>query len=204
MSVLIRDPMMSRNFIAKRKARGLNRYDEVWNGVYVMPPMPNDEHQQVVSRVNSIMEDVVGWPGLGEVRPGVNVSDRVKGWKKNYRIPDVAVFLKECKAVNHRTHWVGGPDWLTEVLSPDDDAREKLKFYEQIGVREVLLIDRDPWSIELYQRRDDKLILVGKSDLKNPAELKSMVLPLSFQIVSGITRPLVLVRHTDGTKQWHV
>src|ERR1019366_9806105 len=105
MSLLIRDRSISRQMIAKRKALGLDRYDEVWNGVYVMPPMPNDEHQQLVSRVNSIMEDVVGWPGLGDVRPGVNVSDRIKGWKKNYRIPDVAVFLKGGSAVNHGTHW---------------------------------------------------------------------------------------------------
>ena len=99
---------------------------------------------------------------------------------------------------------MGGPDWLTEILSPDDESRRKLEFYETVGVREVLLIDRDPWSIELYQRQNDKLVLVGKSSLEQPNELKSVVVPLSFQIVGGITRPLVLVRHTDGAKQWHV
>ena len=150
------------------------------------------------------MEDVIGWPGLGEVRPGVNVSDRVKNWKKNYRIPDVAVFLNGGKAINYTTHWVGGPDWLAEILSDDDESRKKLEFYETVAVREILLIDRDPWSTELYQLQNDKLILAGKSDLEQPNQLKSLVLPLSFQMVAGLTRPLVLVRHTDGTRQWHV
>ena len=204
MSVLIRDRSISRDLIRKRKSQGLDRYDEVWDGVYVMPPMPNDEHQQLVSRTTSIMEDVIGWPGLGEVRPGVNVSDRVKNWKKNYRIPDVAVFLNGGKAINYTTHWVGGPDWLAEILSDDDESRKKLEFYETVAVREILLIDRDPWSIELYQLQNDKLILAGKSDLEQPNQLKSLVLPLSFQMVAGLTRPLVLVRHTDGTRQWHV
>jgi len=204
MSLLIRDSSISRKMIAKRKALGLDRYDEVWNGVYVMPPMPNNEHQQLVSRVNSIMQDVVGWTGLGDVLPGVNVSDRIKGWKKNYRIPDVAVFLKGGIAVNHGTHWVGGPDWLTEILSPDEEPDEKLEFYEKVRAREVLAIYREPWRIELYQLQADKLVLAGKSDLDEPNELKSAVLPLSFQVVAGVARPLVLVRHVDGPRQWHV
>ncbi|MSQ93261.1 MAG: hypothetical protein EXR98_01750 [Gemmataceae bacterium] len=76
MALLIRDKSVSRALIRKRKRLGHDRYDEVWNGVYVMPPMPNDEHQQIVTRLTAIMQDVIGWPGLGEVRLGVNISDR--------------------------------------------------------------------------------------------------------------------------------
>src|SRR5207247_8232282 len=126
MSVLICDRAISRDLIAERKALGLDRYDEVWNGVYVMAPMANDEHKQLVSLFNSIMEDVICWPGLGAVRPGVNVSDREDDWRQDYRIPDVAVFLRGCKAVNRDTHWFGGPDWLTEILSEDEPIQEKL------------------------------------------------------------------------------
>jgi hypothetical protein len=50
MSVLIRDRTMGRSLIARRKARGLDRHDEVWDGVYVMPPMPNNEHQAIAPR----------------------------------------------------------------------------------------------------------------------------------------------------------
>ena len=187
MTVLVRDKGESRDLIRQRKALGLDRYDEVWDGVYVMPPMANNEHQQVVGRVTAIMQDVIGWPGLGEVRAGVNVSDRKKNWQKNYRIPDVAVFLEGGKAVNLDTHWLGGPDWLTEVLSPGEEAYEKFDFYAKVGVREILLIDRDPWGIkDCIGWRIGNCCSIGKSTLEQPDELKSSVLPLSFRLVAGL------------------
>src|SRR3954454_1477279 len=57
-------------------------------------PVPNDEHQEIVSGLTGIFEALIVWTGLGKARPGTNVSDRAKGWKKNYRCPDVAVFLR--------------------------------------------------------------------------------------------------------------
>ena len=203
MAVLIRDRTISRSLIAKRKYRGLDHYDEVWNGVYVMPPIPNNEHQAIAFREGNILADVVS-AEEGSIFLGVNVSDRVKGWKKNFRVPDVALFLVANPAQDCGTHWCGGPDWLTEILSPGDASRAKLAFYEKVGVREVLLIDRDPWCIELYQLQDHKLVLAGKSDLEKPNELKSVVLPLSFQMTAGLIRPLVLVKHTDGIRQWYI
>ena len=58
--------------------------------------------------------------------PGCNVSDRPKRWKKNYRCPDVAVFLPGNPAEDRETHWFGGPDFAVEILSPYDRSREKL------------------------------------------------------------------------------
>ena len=204
MPMLIRDPGTSKKLIARRKALGVDGHDEVWDGVYVMPPMANDEHQQVIARVTAILQDVIGWSGLGEVRPGVNITDLDKHWKKNYRVPDVAVFLRGCKAINRNTHWLGGPDWLAEIVSPGDESRQKLPFYAKVGVREILLIDRDPWGIELYQLRNEEMVLVGQSTLDQPDELKSGVLPLTFRLVQGLARPVVQVTLTDGSKLWHV
>lgn len=45
MNGLVADPQISEKLIAERKALGLDRFDEVWEGVYVMPPMANNEHQ---------------------------------------------------------------------------------------------------------------------------------------------------------------
>jgi Uma2 family endonuclease len=202
MSLLVFDKHVGEQMIAQRRAAGLDRYDEVWDGDYVMPPMPNDEHQQIVCRVVSILQDVIGWPGLGEIRPGVNVSDRDEGWTANYRVPDVALFLEGTQAVNRDTHWVGGPDWLCEILSEGDHARDKLGFYAQVGVREVLLIDRDPWTLELHQRQGDALVLAGTSMLAQPDVLASAVAPLTFRLVAGKTRPLVEVACTTDDRRW--
>src|SRR5438876_69925 len=93
-SLLVCDPQESQKLIAQRKATGLDRFDEVWEGVYVMPPIANNEHQALASRIGGILQPLGPWPEGGTVYVGVNVSDREQGWEHNYRVPDVAAFLK--------------------------------------------------------------------------------------------------------------
>ena len=97
------------------------------------------------------------------VFPGVNVSDREVKWTKNYRCPDVAVFLPGNPAKDRGTHWFGGPDFAVEVISPTTGPGKKFAFYAKVGVRELLLVDRKPWALELYRLQDGVLKLVGKS-----------------------------------------
>ena len=73
--------------------------------------------------------------------PGVNLSDRDEGWEQNFREPDVAVFLRDGKAINCGTHWQGAADFLVEIISPGERTREKIPFYSSLGVVE-LLVDR--------------------------------------------------------------
>src|SRR5438105_4309211 len=129
MAVLVTDPFLEEDLRAGRRACGADRIDEVWEGVYFMPPLPNDEHQEIQGRLVVALTGTLGWDSLAKIRPGVNVSDRAEGWQHNYRAPDVVVFLPSNPAVNHRTHWQGGPDFLVEILSPHDRSRDKLAFY---------------------------------------------------------------------------
>lgn len=198
MNLVVCDPQDAARLIAERRALGLDRFDEVWDGVYVMPPMPNDEHQQIVARLTAIFQDLIGWPGLGEVRPGVNVSDRLEDWTHNFRCPDVAVFLRGNPARNCGSHWVGGPDFGVEILSAGDRAREKFDFYASVGVRELLLIDRDPWALELYALKRKKLRPIGRTTLGETEPLASSVLPITFRLTKGPRRPIVRVSDPEG------
>ncbi len=198
------DPKLVERLKAEREACGGDRYDEVWDGVYVMPPLPNDEHQELVMGLSYALQDVVGWTGLGDVRPGVNVSDREQGWEHNYRGPDVAVMLRGGRARNLGTHWVGGPDLLVEIISPNDETRQKLPFYGQIGVRELLLIDQAPWALELYQLQGVQLVQVGRATVDTPAVLTSAVVPLTFALQPGTGRPRIEVIHTASGRHWLV
>ena len=108
-----------------------------------------------------------------QVFPGVNLSDRDEGWKQNFREPDVAVFLRGGKAINRGTHWQGAADFLVEIISPGERTREKIPFYSSIGVVELLIVDRDPWSLELYRQQDGQLTKVGQSTLAAPDVLAS-------------------------------
>jgi Uma2 family endonuclease len=204
MPTLILDPRLEERIKTEREVCGGDRYDEVWNGVYVMPPLPNDEHQALVMRVGCILQDVIGWPGLGEVRPGVNVSDREVGWEHNYRGPDIVVVMRGGRARNLGTHWVGGPDFIVEITSPHDQTRDKLPFYGEIGVRELLLVDRAPWALELYQLQGAQLVQVARATLDAPAVLTSQVVLLTFALQPGTGRPLIEVVHGATGQRWLV
>ncbi len=92
MESLLQKPNLDSRLRAQRAAMGHDHYDEVWEGLYVMPPIANDEHQLIQLRIAAIFDAVIGMTGQGEVRAGVNISDRALDWTQNYRIPDVAVF----------------------------------------------------------------------------------------------------------------
>jgi hypothetical protein len=148
--------------------------------------------------------DVVIRPGLGTVTQAVNVSDRADGWDKNYRAPDFLVYLTGNPAVNHGTHWQGGPDFLVEVLSRGERPRAKFRFYAAINTREVLLVHRRKagWALELFQLQGGKLEPAGRSTLDAPAVLASGVLPLTFQLVPGPDRPRIRVAHPTDGRDW--
>ncbi|MCA9053301.1 MAG: Uma2 family endonuclease [Planctomycetaceae bacterium] len=202
MTALIADSDLQRQVIAHRRANGSDRWDEVWDGVYVLMPLPNDELQGLVNRFCTILDLVIGLPGLGLVRPGVNISNRDDDWTANYRCPDVVVFTNGTAAENRETHWLGGPDFAIEVVSPDDQTWDKLPFYESVGTRELLIVDREPWSLELYRLQDGRLQSVGTSTVAAPAELASEIIPLSFRLQPSEPRPAIEIRHRDGQPVW--
>ena len=203
MATLITDPGLEEQIRAQRAAWGGDRYDEVWEGTYLMNPLPNPEHANLQARLTWAFQSALdSSPAM--VYPGLNVSDRSDDWTKNYRCPDVAVVLpggiaRECDA-----YYLGGPDFVVEIVSPYDRSREKISFYSQVGVRELLLVDRDPWGLELYRLHDGQLALVGQSCLEQADVLQSSVLPLTFRLIPGDTRPRIEVCHNDGVQQWAV
>lgn len=102
-------------------------------------------------------------------------------------------------------HWCGGPDLLIEVLSEGDRARDKLPFYAAIGTREVLIVDRDPWALELYRLERGRLVPVGVARLPEGPVLASAVVPLTLQLVPGDgDRPRIVVEHAGAGQRWVV
>jgi Uma2 family endonuclease len=204
MTALISDPILERRLIAERRAKGADRFDEVWNGVYVMSPLANNEHQQLSGRLFMVLFEAIEEAGLGNVYPGANVSDRRTKWKHNYRCPDLLVFLNENPAEDRKTHWVGGPDLAVEIVSPRDRSYKKLGFYAKVNTREVLIIDRDPWELVLFRCQNGTMVETGRSTLRKPAELISEVVPLRFKLTAVKKKPQIEITHTDGKQRWTV
>jgi Uma2 family endonuclease len=204
MTALITDPELEQELIARRQATGADKYDEVWAGVYVMAPLANDEHQYLVKELTIILGLAVDWAGLGQTRPGVNISDRKATWKENYRCPDVAVFLEGTEAENCGAFWFGGPDFGVEIVSEGDRTLEKLSFYAQVRARELLIIDRAPWQLTLFRLSGSQMAEVNRSSMDTSIVLASEVLPLQWQLIRHEGRPAIRITHRDGEHTWLV
>jgi Uma2 family endonuclease len=200
MPVLILDPILEKRLRAERSDPEKHKYDEAWDGMLVVQPLPNNEHRAIVCFVGCAILSILN--DEDRVYPGVNVSDRDDDWLSNYREPDIAVYLSTNPAKDSGTHWVGGPDLAVEIVSPGEDPFDKLDFYAKVNTREVLIVDRDPWVLELFQLQGGKLVLVGKSEVANSSVLASGVLPLTFQLQAGAPRPTILLTHTTTNQTW--
>jgi Uma2 family endonuclease len=197
--LLILDQELVREFIQERRDWGVDQHDEVWEGVYIAPPLATNPHQDLVADLTVILHIVIKSEGRGRVFPGVNVSDRRLGWKRRFRAPDVVVALNNTRAVDCNTHWIGGLDFLVEVQTPGDESLEKIPFYSEIGVQELLIVHRDPRQLRLYRHNGRKLLQVKPSNYQGAAWLVSAIVPLAFRRKVLRSGAITEVQRTDGT-----
>jgi hypothetical protein len=196
-------PDLIRQIWNERAEAGFGR-DEIWDVVVVFPPLSDNTHQAILSDLTMACAAAVSRGEGDHVYPGVNVSDREDDWLFNYRCPDVVVYLRDSHAKDCGTHYRGGPDFLVEIVSLGENPREKLAFYAAVNTREVLIVDRYPWSLELYQLQSGRLVLAGRSDPTNPAAIASAVLPLTFRLEAAAPRPLVITTtHSATGRTWY-
>jgi Uma2 family endonuclease len=112
--------------------------------------------------------------------------------------------LKTTRAVNHDRFWHGGPDFVIEIVSPRDQTREKLGFYGAVGTRELLVVDRDPWQLELYRLDGKELALVATSRLPDESWLSCGVVGLRMRLRAGSDRPRISVCGAASARTWQI
>ena len=203
MTAFIADPALEKRLIDERRATGADKFDEVWEGVYVMSPLANNEHQHLAGRLFHILFSAVEEGGLGTVYPGANISDRESDWRGNFRCPDIAVFLNDNPAQDRESHWYGGPDLAIEICSPGDRTYEKLDFYAKVNTKEILVVDRDPWQLVLYRHGDDAMTEIGRSTMDDAVELVSKTVPLKFRLHSD-NGLVIEVEHAETKQKWNL
>jgi Uma2 family endonuclease len=200
---LVMDPRIEEELLAKRRAWGGDKFDEVWDGVYVMAPLANIEHMELMSNLVTAFKTALAAQSEVRVFPGVNVSDSREHWEKNYRCPDVAVVMPDSSAIDCDTFFFGGPDFCVEIASDYDRSREKFDFYSRVGVRELLIVDRNPWQLELFRLVQMKLKSIGTCNVAAQQVLLSDVLPLSFRLVPREgARPQIEVVNPATGEHW--
>lgn len=204
MATVVLDRQFAELLREQRAAAGSDRWDEVWEGTYMMAPLPNNEHQQIAARLAALFQQVAGWDSPAIVLVGTNVSDREKGWQQDYRCPDVVVYLPDNPALDLGTHWCGGPNFAVEIVSADDRSREKIPFYSKVGTRELLIVDRDPWALELFRRADGELQSAGTATTESGEILASEMRPLSFRLIGSEGGSTIQVVHTTEGTIWDI
>jgi len=109
-------------------------------------------------RIGRIHSEVIEDPGKGTAWISINLTDREENWIYNHRCPDGAVILRSNPGrwVGERqSAFLGGRDLVLEILSEGEDVRTKLTFYHSLKVREVLIVDPETGSPELWGLQDE-------------------------------------------------
>lgn len=136
----------------ERRTAGADRWDEMWDGVLHMPPMPGPEHQHLASGIEGWLRQFWLPSSTARIYREVNVAPP-EGWPHDYRIPDLILLDRTRFRGVKSSHFEGPPLVVVEVHSPGDETYEKLDFYARLGVPEVWIIHRDTRKPTLFLLR---------------------------------------------------
>ncbi len=147
-------PQEVEDLLARRRALGLDTYDEVWNGEYHMNPAPNRRHARIQARLIEVLSPLYRRAGL------VPIAEFNVGESNNYRVPDGG-------ALRAPGDDVFGTDAaiVIEVLSPDDESWQKFDHYEHSGVEEIFIVDPDEPSVRIFVRGESGFVEHERSEL---------------------------------------
>ena len=145
--------------LADRRSKGLDRWDEMWEGVLHMTPAPSFEHQDFLGGMIEFLRPLLRRTQRGRLVPGINVFREI-GPIADYRVPDLTFVASGREHVLHDDGVRGGPDAVVEIRSPDDETYDKLPFYAAIGVSEVIVCHRDSKEPEVLRLTGSQYLLV--------------------------------------------
>jgi Uma2 family endonuclease len=114
-----------------------------------MVPPPSEDHQAIGGRLFTLLMELCETKGLlVRYETGVWAAD------KDWRVPDMVVFPKSSRS----DRGVDGPAHLVvEIRSPNDETDAKLAWYVTHGAAEILVIDPDSRTAQLFRPGDDGL-----------------------------------------------
>jgi Uma2 family endonuclease len=204
MTMLVENPWLEEQLKEQRRALGIDQHDEVWDGVYFLAPPVDNEHQEFVGGLTFALHEAVDAAGLGTAFAGVNLAGTAEDWTHDYRVPDVVVILASSAAQDQGACYRGSADFVVEITSPGDRTYEKIPFYSRLGVRELLIVNRQSWTLELYRSQGNGLEKAGESETQRGDTLPSGVVPLEFRLLPGQPRPRIEVTHMETGRKWLV
>ncbi|MDB4956275.1 MAG: hypothetical protein JWO36_3844 [Myxococcales bacterium] len=179
-----------KHWLEERRRLGLDHKDEVWDGVLHMVSPPALVHQLFGSALERLLDRLAAARGLRVVREAGVFGP--EGSDKNYRIPDLSIadpkYLSK-RGIEARSELV------IEILSPDDESRDKLPFFAACGIPEVWLVDPNTRMTEIYVLRGTGYFAVAPD---RAGMLRAPALGLELAVVDG---PKLRIAWADGVAE---
>src|ERR1700683_184460 len=139
----------------RRRVSGLDRLDEVWEGVLHMVPAPSDGHGDIESQLHTILRPLAHQADLrmiGQSNLGEN--------KHDVRVPDAALHRPGDTGTWHPTAAL-----VVEIISPGDKTWQKLPFFAAHEVDEVLIVNPEEHDVHWLGLADGKYHPIERSGL---------------------------------------
>jgi len=118
--------------LERRRQAGADRLDEVWQGVHHIVPGPSIEHADISQQLAVLLDGPARAAGLRPTMSEFNLGES----EHDFRVPDGGLHRPGASGV-----WQATAAAVVEILSPGDESRQKLPFYADHYVDEVLLVD---------------------------------------------------------------
>jgi hypothetical protein len=150
--------------LERRRRAGVDRLDEVWQGVRHMVPGPSIEHADISQQLAVLLDGPARAAGLRPTMSEFNLGES----EHDFRVPDGGLHRPGASGV-----WQATAAAVIEILSPGDESAQKLPFYADHGVDEVLLVDPAERTVTWLALHDGVYEPVRRSGLieLGPAEL---------------------------------
>lgn len=162
--------------LEERRRKGADVWDELWEGELHMVQPPSGLHQRVGGKLFAVLlplaeaRGLVGSYETGLYRPGTDFD---------YRVPDHVYAHPELAT----ERGVDGPaEVVLELRSAGDETYDKLDFYADLGVGEVMVVHPLDLRVELFVLRGGRHLLVQADP---EGRVRSAALGATFATVAG-------------------
>ena len=154
-------PVEVTDLLARRRALGLDKHDEIWDGEYHMNAAANIRHARVQALLAHTLITLADASGF------VTVMEFNLGDPNDFRVPDLGVIERESDDV-----WADTALIVVEVLSPDDESLQKFGHYADHEVDEVWIVDPDVPSVVIHRLVDGSYVVHDRSRVLSVAAVR--------------------------------
>ncbi len=166
MRTVILDPPSAglEELLERRRRSGLDRLDEVWEGVLHMVPAPSFAHARITQLLAEVLGPLATAAGLVAAMGEFNLGES----EHDFRVPDGGLHRSGAAGV-----WLSTAALVVEIVSPGDETWDKVPFYAAHQVDELLIVNPQKRTVEWLALERGEYLPVNRSRLitLGPVEL---------------------------------